>query len=159
MSDKDSLAFSKLSQTHIKRLKDAFQMIDDDGDGAISQNDLDKVFRSVGKQMKLDELQEMISTDGGDNNEGVTFPEFLSIMGASMGKYPEDTEIVSCLKVLAGTDELNVPLDELLFYLKEAGFTDAEKEFERLFREFTPDQGLNGGKMFKGKQFMNTISE
>lgn len=159
MSDKDALAFSKLSQTHIKRLKDAFQMIDDDGDGAISQNDLDKVFRSVGKHMKPEQLRDMLSVEDEQGGEGVTFPEFLSIMGENIGKYPEDTEVVNCLKVLADNEELNVPLNELLFYLKEAGFSNAEEEFERLFKEFTPDQGLSGEKMFKGKQFMNTISE
>ena len=159
MSDNDSLTFSKLTQTHIQRLKDAFQTIDDDGDGAISQRDLDKIFKSIGKQMKPEQLESMLSTANAKDDEGITFPEFLSIMGETMGKYPEDTEIVNCLKVLSDNNELNVPVDDLLSYLKDAGYPKAEIEFEKLFREFTSDQDFAGKKVFKGKQFMNTISE
>lgn len=159
MSDNDTLMFSKLTQTHIQRLKDAFQTIDDDGDGAISQKDLDKIFKSIGKQMKPEQLELMLTTTNAKDDEGITFPEFLSIMGETMGKYPEDTEIVNCLKVLSDNEELNVPVDELLTYLKNSGYPNAEVEFEKLFREFTSDQDFVGKKVFKGKQFMNTISE
>lgn len=151
--------FSKLTQTHIQRLKDAFQTIDDDGDGAISQKDLDRIFRSVGKQSNPEQLQSMLSTSNAKDGDGVTFPEFLSIMGEAMGKYPEDTDIVNCLKILSDNNELDVPVDGLLIYLKGAGYANPEKEFEKLFREFTSDQDFAGKKVFKGKQFMNTISE
>lgn len=159
MSDQDSLTFSRLTQTHIQRLKDAFQTIDDDGDGAISQKDLDKTYKSIGRKMKPEQLESMLSASKDKDDEGITFPEFLSIMGETMGKYPEDTEIVNCLKVLSGNEELNVPLDEMLNYLKDAGYPNAEREFEKLFKEFTSDQDFAGRKVFKGKQFMNTISE
>lgn len=160
MQADEPLNFNQLSQNHIKTLKDAFEMLDDDGDGRISQKDLRTVFRSIGQQITDEQLQEMLQVGNPEGvNEGIAFSEFLSILSRTVGSLPEDSEITDCLKTLSDDKELRVPLDELIVQLKEAGFQDPETEFEGIFRDFSAVSQVTGRKTFKGMQFLNTISE
>lgn len=158
MQNSESLSFSHLTQAHINKLKDAFQMIDQDGDGSISQDDLNKVFHSIGKQMSDAQLQKMLQNEESERENSIMFPEFLSLMSSTIGEFPEDNEIADCLKSLSGNDGLQISLEELFIHLKEAGFQNPEKEFEKLLKEFSSNH-QSGEKVFKGEQFLNTISE
>lgn len=160
MQTSESLNFSQLSQNHIKTLKDAFQMLDDDGDGRISEKDLGTILRSVGKQSTDEQTKAMLSVgDTQSTNEGIAFSEFLSVMSRTVGEFPDDSEITDCLESLSDEKDLQIPLDDLVAQLKEAGFQDPEVEFERIFKDFTAVSKVSGRKTFKGTQFLNTISE
>lgn len=160
MQTSESLNFSQLSQNHIKTLKDAFQLLDDDGDSRISEKDLRTIFLSVGKQVTDEQIRGMLQRGyTQEPDETVAFSEFLSIMSRSVGAFPEESEVADCLKSLSGSKELQVPLDDLISQLKEAGFQDPEIEFERIFKDYTAVSQVTGRKTFKGAQFLNTISE
>lgn len=158
MQNSESLTFSHLTQIHINKLKDAFQMIDHDGDGTISQNDLSEMFHSIGKQMSDAQVQKMLQNEKSERGNSITFPEFLSLMSSTIGEFPEENEIADGLKNLSGNDELQISMEELLIYLREAGFQNPEKEFEKILKEYSSNH-QTGEKVFKGKQFLNTISE
>lgn len=159
MQSSESLNFSQLSQNHIKTLKDAFQMLDDDGDSRISHNDLKTVYRSVGKRLTDEQASEMLQVEGSEEKNGISFPEYLSVMSKTVGEFPEDSELIDCLKTLSGNDDLQVPLDDLVHQLREAGFQDPESEFERIFKDFTARSQVTGGKTFKGSHFLDMISD
>lgn len=159
MQSSESLNFSQLSQNRIKTLKDAFQMLDDDGDGRISLNDLKTMHRSVGKQLSDENGDRMLKVQGPEDENGISFPEYLSLMSKAIGEFPEDSEITDCFKILAGNEDLQVPLDDLILLLKEAGFQDPESEFERIFKDFTAKSQVTEGRTFKGSQFIDMISD
>ncbi|QLQ78644.1 hypothetical protein HG537_0A08920 [Torulaspora globosa] len=160
MQSNEPLNLSQLGQNHIKTLKDAFKMLDDDGDCKISEKDLRTVFRSLGQEITDEQVSEMLQMgDSRESNEGIAFAEFLSILSKTVGSFPEDSEITDCLRTLSGDKELRVPLDDLIIQLKEAGFTDPETEFGAIFKDFTAVSQVSGRKTFKGTHFLNTISE
>ncbi|CCE93885.1 Mlc2p TDEL_0H00260 [Torulaspora delbrueckii] len=159
MQSSESLNFSQLSQNHIKTLKDAFQMLDDDGDSRVSQKDLKTMYRSIGKQLTDEQANEMLQVEGSEDKNGISFPEYLAVMSKTVGEFPEDSEIIDCLKTLSGNDDLQIPLDELVQQLREAGFQDPESEFEKIFKDFTARNQVVEGKTFKGSQFMDMISD
>lgn len=153
-----SLNFSQLSQDHIKKLKDAFQMIDVDGDGSINRDDLRSMLESIGKPYSDEVLDKMLSRNG-KIVESIGFPEFLSLMSDLSGEFPEETELLECMRNLSGNNDVHISLDELIKTLKEAGFKDPENEFAKIFKNFTSTQKTTSTKIFKGDNFLNSISD
>ncbi|CCD26906.1 Mlc2p NDAI_0J00140 [Naumovozyma dairenensis CBS 421] len=172
MEHSTSLTFNQLSQDHITKLKDAFQMIDEDGNGEISFNDLLKTFQTIGKPMTEHDLKDMLRS-GSDNNNAtgnddddnttIKFPKFLSLITENINEYPEESELLKCFRDLngdhttEGDKDLTVSTNEMIKLLKEAGFEDPEKEFEKIFKTYNTNQQTTGEKLFKGRQFLNTI--
>ena len=61
-------------------LRDAFNVMDTDGDGCISYEDLETVLKRIGGNIGKDELEEMIKVADKNGKGSVNIDEFLSIM-------------------------------------------------------------------------------
>ena len=87
MEHSQSITFNQLNQEYISRLKDAFQMFDDDGDGKISRADLMKSLESVGKIVDENSplLNQMLN-----GKETINFSEFLNMMSQKSGEFDEE---------------------------------------------------------------------
>jgi len=76
------------------KVKEAFNVLDKDGDGKISLLDLQRFFSgrsfSVGKGLSKEEMEAMISVADADNSGSVDFEEFRRILRLNM---PEIQEI------------------------------------------------------------------
>ncbi|AGO12088.1 AaceriAEL280Wp [[Ashbya] aceris (nom. inval.)] len=156
LSNSQSVNLSQYTQEQIKTLKDAFQLLDEDGDGAISAQDLDKIWQSLGKKMSSEEIAEMLARS---EMEQVTFPAFLSLMSGSLGALPDEGDIRDALELFSRTDDadLNCDAGELREYLRMSGFA-VDEAFERLLRSFVA-QSVTGQQLFKGKRFLDAVSE
>lgn len=140
-------------------MKDAFQMIDGDGDGIISKTDLQEMLGSMGKLNSAEVIEQMLGRKG-NSADGMSFPEFLSVMSDLSGEFPEEDELKQCLKNLAEEQSsLNVPLDDLIQSLKDAGFSNPEEQFGKIFKTFSSTQKTTSTKIFKGDSFLATISD
>lgn len=91
--------------------------------------------------------------------EGVSFPIFLSIMGKNLSQFPEREELEESLKAIGRGHDLNVPLNEVIDSLKEAGFENPEEEFAKLFKLFTTNQQATEERTFRGKLFLDSITD
>lgn len=151
MEHSQSITFNQLNQEYISRLKDAFQMFDDDGDGQINKEDLIKSLNNVGKIISEDDplIEEML---GG--RDVVSFAQFLNIMSEKSGEFDEDTleESLSLLSSGEKTSKLEMDETELIRLIRENGVEDM-KEFDKIFQTFAK-KGI-----FSGRQFLDTISE
>lgn len=155
----DSVSFNQLTQDQIKRLKDAFLLIDEDGDGSITTEDLRKALKSVGKSATDEELSLMLGQVKSAETEGIKFPEFLTLMGGLTDEFSDDEEIVNCFKDFMTDGTGRVSVDELVKYLKEAGYDNPETRFARVFDVFSSLQKATGETIFRAEQFLNTISD
>ena len=155
----DSVSFNQLTQDQIKRLKDAFLLIDEDGDGSITTEDLRKALKGVGKSPTDEELSSMLGQVKSAGNEGIKFPEFLTLMGGLTDEFVDDEEIMSCFKDFMADGTGRVSVDELVKYLKEAGYDDPETRFAKVFDVFSAFQKTTGETVFRTEQFLNTISD
>ncbi|EJS41245.1 mlc2p [Saccharomyces arboricola H-6] len=163
MNHSESLTFNQLTQDYINKLKDAFQMLDEDEDGIINRKDLSKMYATLGKTLTDQEWSKMVpdndTTTAEIGKEGVSFPIFLSIMGKNLSQFPEREELERSLKSIGSKDDLNVPLDVVIESLKEAGFENPEEEFAKLFKMFTTNQQTTDEKTFRGKLFLDSITD
>ncbi|CAI4037039.1 hypothetical protein SMKI_16G3380 [Saccharomyces mikatae IFO 1815] len=163
MDHSESLTFNQLSQDYINKLKDAFQLLDGDEDGIISRKDLTKIYTTLGKTLTDEEWSRMLpeneTATAEIEEEGVSFPIFLSIMGKSLSQFPEREELEKSLKSVGREHDLNVPLNEIVSSLKEAGFENPEEEFAKLFKLFTRSQQATDEKTFRGKLFFDSITD
>lgn len=154
MNKSESVSFSQFTQDQIRRLKAAFQLLDDNGDGIISDDDLSKIFKGLGREKNLEEIKTMLSeTCEGD----ITFPAYLSLMSKSLGELPESDEIREALAVFSKDSEMLCNTDDLVKCLQTVGLKDIDK-LERVLTYFSSTQ-VSGERVFKGAKFLNTISE
>ncbi|KAH3902434.1 related to Myosin light chain 2 [Saccharomycodes ludwigii] len=169
MNHSKSTTFSDFSQSQIKKVKDAFQIIDEDGDGTITEPDLLKLYEGLGKADSVEDIKKMLEPFNGS----VTFTNFLSLMGQLVGDMPEENEIIEAFKVFGehdtktendsfvgagNADQLNVDYDELIAYLKIVGF-DKDEDINRALKNFVTVNKLTGKSTFKGEKFLAIISE
>lgn len=80
--------FALFNQGQIQEFKEAFQMMDVDRDGFISEEDLGAIFQQTGREAESKTLKEMIKESPGQLN----FTAFLTLFGEKMhGTDPEST--------------------------------------------------------------------
>ncbi|CCF56326.1 hypothetical protein KAFR_0B00260 [Kazachstania africana CBS 2517] len=157
MERNTSVTFNQLTQNFIQKLKDAFQMIDDDGDGYISEGDLKKILQSIGRNPAEDELNAMLSRPNGKRGvNGISFPEYLSLMADLTGEFPEEEELIECFNIVSDENK-TILVKDLVESLKEAGFENPEVEFAKILKNHSSNQQSSGKKVFKSNQFLDTI--
>ncbi|KAL6947436.1 hypothetical protein ACO0RG_000010 [Hanseniaspora osmophila] len=169
MNSSKSTTFSDFSATQIKQLKEAFEIIDDDGDGYISKQDLKKIFAGLNLKnegTKIDDettIKEMFAEF--DDADSITYPQYLSLMGSLLGDFPERGDIETAMgtfctstKQLGEKDLNSIDYNELVKYLKLAGFDD-EDEIHKALKNFSAESKVTGQKIFKGEKFLETITE
>ena len=91
-----SNVFSQFEQAQIQEFKEAFQMIDVDGNGVIDVGDLKATYASLGvRNMEMEVLEGMVSEAGAPIN----FTIFLNMLADKLhGTDPED-QIVAAFKI------------------------------------------------------------
>ncbi|KAA8527358.1 hypothetical protein F0562_034927 [Nyssa sinensis] len=60
-------------------MEDVFRVMDRDGDGKVSHDDLKSYLNSAGFEASDDDIKAMIRLGGGDEKGGVTYDEFVSV--------------------------------------------------------------------------------
>lgn len=74
----------KLTEEQISEFKEAFRMIDIDGEGSISSKELAGVVKALGQDIPETELVEFINEIDTDGNRTIDFPEFVTLMTKRM---------------------------------------------------------------------------
>ncbi|GLT98979.1 hypothetical protein SLE2022_164500 [Rubroshorea leprosula] len=64
-------------------MKDVFRVMDKDGDGRLSHEDLKSYMKWAGFTATDDDIRAMIKLGGGDENDGVSFDGLLKILAVS----------------------------------------------------------------------------
>ncbi|SCV05112.1 LANO_0H00298g1_1 [Lachancea nothofagi CBS 11611] len=154
MERSESASFSQFSHSQIQKARDAFQFIDEDGDGKISETDLMKMYSNLGKTKMEGQIKEMLAAE---KDGELTFPEFLTLMGDRLGEFPEEQEMSDALRVFAldSSHDLNIDVGEMKEYLRDAGFEDIDA-LDGILKQFCTTQ-LSGERIFKGRKFLETV--
>ncbi|CEP21208.1 Mlc2 [Cyberlindnera jadinii] len=141
---------SKLTQLpaeQIERLRDAFQLVDQDSDGTISKEDLQKTFKSISVEKSDQEIDSMLASGE------VGFTDFLSLISNDLAQLPDKSDIQSALQVFSFDCEVN--MDEMRESLKNVGMdTD---ELDSILADFAKER-MDGEKVFNGKEFISYLS-
>ncbi|ODV76591.1 Mlc2p, partial [Cyberlindnera jadinii NRRL Y-1542] len=137
----------QLPAEQIERLRDAFQLVDQDSDGTISKEDLQKTFKSISVEKSDQEIDSMLASGE------VGFTDFLSLISNDLAQLPDKSDIQSALQVFSFDCEVN--MDEMRESLKNVGMdTD---ELDSILADFAKER-MDGEKVFNGKEFISYLS-
>ncbi|XP_056450328.1 calmodulin-alpha-like isoform X2 [Gadus chalcogrammus] len=89
----------QLTEEQIAEFKEAFSLVDKDGDGTITTKELGTVMHSLGQNPTETELQDMINEVDADGNGTIDFPEFLTMMARKMKDTDSEEEIREAFRV------------------------------------------------------------
>jgi len=134
-----SNVFAMFDQTQVQEFKEAFNMIDQDRDGFISQEDLKDMMASLGQSMPESEIEAMIKEAPG----AINFTMFLTLMGEKLnGTDPEEviSNAFKCFDV-SGVGSINE--DTMRELLKSMGERFTEEECDDMFNEAEVDKKGN----------------
>ena len=70
-----------LSSTEIKELKEIFMLVDQDGSGSITPDELADLMDTLGLDATPEELREMMKELDDDDSGTIEFEEFVQVMG------------------------------------------------------------------------------
>ncbi|KAH8119892.1 EF-hand [Phellopilus nigrolimitatus] len=149
-------AFQLFQAPQIQQFKEAFSLIDQDGDGIVSEKDLKAVFSNLGLTPTPTMLDSLLSARPGNHfrgpsaseeddsmpDRGVNFPMFLTMMGERLFEFDSEAELVEAFECFDENDTGTVKVDEVRKWLGEMGDRMSEEEIDRLLKgPFTDRQG------------------
>ncbi|KZT08551.1 EF-hand protein [Laetiporus sulphureus 93-53] len=152
--------FSLFSPSQIQQFREAFSLIDHDGNGVVSEQDLKHIFASLGvtpsKKMMDDLLADRPGEHKGNgvhsrlpsvevdvtNDRGITFPMFLTMMGEHLCDFDSEAELLEAFECFDENDSGIIKSDELRRWLGDVGERMDQKEIDKLLKgPFTDRQG------------------
>merc|ERR1712159_765397 len=82
-----------LTSDEVEEIKEAFDLFDDDGSGAISVNELTSAMKSLGFDVKHAVVYNMVANLDSDGSGEIEFDEFLEVMTAKISDKNTKEEI------------------------------------------------------------------
>ncbi|XP_075260896.1 uncharacterized protein LOC142352280 [Convolutriloba macropyga] len=135
----------QFSDEQIAQYRSAFNLFDQDGDGAISEEELGKMMAQLGQPMSSQELKEFIEEIDIDGNGMVEFNEFLEMMvkknpSAIDGKDDRTDDIAIAFKVFDRNGDGFVTKAELMHVLMSLGENLTEDDVLEIIDEGDKDK-------------------
>ncbi|WVF72808.1 hypothetical protein IAT40_007626 [Kwoniella sp. CBS 6097] len=139
-------AYTMFTPQQVKQFKEAFTMIDQDGDGRVTEADLKVMLSNLGQTPSPQLLQSLLSSrpggSKGPTSEGINFTQFLSMMGEHLIQLDAEQELVDAFACFDEGDKGVVGVEEMKRWLGEMGDRMSPAEIDRLFSgPFTDRQG------------------
>jgi myosin regulatory light chain 12 len=134
--------FSMFQAPQVQQFKEAFQLIDHDKDGWVSESDLKEFFSSLGticgttaylpltiagispSRQMLDELLNArpgTHSRSDDSGRGVNFTMFLTMMGERLFEFDTEAELLEAFESFDENDTGYVKVEEMRKWLSEVG--------------------------------------
>jgi len=145
--------FSLFQPPQVQQFKEAFSLIDQDGDGIVTEPDLLTMFGSLGIAPDKKLLNDLLSARPGRNavgypslieskTKGVNFTMFLTMMGEHLLELDSEAELLEAFESFDENDDGKVKCDEIRKWLSEVGDRMDQFEIDKLLKgPFTDRQG------------------
>lgn len=147
--NKNNSNITKLPSEQITKLRDAFEVMDNDNDGIISDKDLKQIKQTTGKDLSKNEISKLLSS----SKDPVSFSTFLALIANDLSQFPNSNELKRALQVFSNGDEIDTK--ELKNNLLAIGMKD--NEFNGVLDRFKSER-MNGDQVFMATEFLNFVS-
>jgi len=143
----------QFTEEQIDEIREAFNLFDTDGSGAINYRELKAAMRALGFDTNKEEMKRIIDEIDADGSGEIEFPEFMQMMTGKMGAVDSEAEImklfsrfdrsskgyidVNDVKHIAGELGEKVEDDYLKQMILQAGGTDGHVTKEQFFKVMT----------------------
>merc|ERR1711935_946075 len=123
-----------LGEDEIEEIKEAFDLFDNDGSGAISVNELTSAMQSLGFDVKHAVVYNMVSDLDADGSGEIEFGEFLDVMTAKLSDKNTKEEIDRVFKLFDKDRNGTLEADDLSRVCKELGEDMTEEDIREVIQ-------------------------
>ena len=124
-----------LTADQIQEFRQAFDIMDRNGDGVITVDDLAAVMRAIGQSPTANELQDMIREVDADGNDTIDFTEFLALMSRQMRQSDIEDELREAFRVFDRDSDGFITPRELSSLLISLGLDSSAEVVRRMINE------------------------
>jgi calmodulin len=124
-----------LSAEQIQEFRQAFDIMDRNGDGVITVDDLATVMRAIGQSPNHSELQDMIREVDADGNDNIDFTEFLALMSRQMRQSDIEEELRETFRVFDRDNDGFITPQELRTLLISLGLDSSAQVIRAMIAE------------------------
>ncbi|KAM3177962.1 hypothetical protein ACTXT7_003500 [Hymenolepis weldensis] len=135
----DEMMADQLTHEQIADLREAFSLLDKDGDGSITTKELGTFMRSLGQNPTEAELQAMINEGDIDVSGTIDFPEFLTLMTRKMKETDREEEMNEAFRVFDKDGNGYISAAELRHIMTNLGQKLTDEEIDKMVREADVD--------------------
>ncbi|KAJ8596305.1 EF-hand [Rhizopogon salebrosus TDB-379] len=163
--------FSLFQASQVQQFKEAFQLIDHDKDGWVTESDLREIFLSLGISPSKSMLDNLLSARPGgsahhkpppatssldasvSSDRGINFTMFLTMMSERLFEFDPEAELREAFECFDEGDTGTVRVDEMRKWMSEVGERMDQQEIDKFLKSsFTDRQGN-----FKYREWVKVI--
>merc|ERR1712054_669606 len=130
---------SDLTEEQKQEIREAFDLFDTDGSGAIDAKELKVAMRALGFEPKKDEIRKMISDIDKDGDGTIDFDEFMMMMTAKMAEKDSREEIIKAFRLFDDDQTGKITFKNLKRVAKELGENMTDEELQEMIDEADRD--------------------
>merc|ERR1740130_459050 len=120
-------------------IREAFDLFDTDGSGAIDAKELKVAMRALGFEPKKEEIKKMVGDMDKDGDGTVDFDEFMILMTGKMGGADAKDEILKAFKLFDDDETGRISFHNLERVARELGETMSADELQEWIDEADND--------------------
>ena len=137
---KEDVSLDDLTELQIAEYKEAFQIFDRHGEGAISSKELGTIMRSLGLNPSDEDLKEISeSFDNEKNNNLIDFNSFLIIMAKRKNDIDKEEDLLEAFRVFDKENNGKISARELRYVMMSSGEDLNENDIEDMIHEASTD--------------------
>lgn len=134
---------TNLSETEVRELREIFNLVDKDGGGSISNEELKDLMDTVGIKLSQVEVDNMIKEIDQDSNGEVDFDEFVAVMSRKTNSNVTKREVSDAFKFFSKRNDGKISLQELKTVLMEKSSKEITKfKLDELLSKLTFIDGV-----------------
>ena len=130
---------TELTEEQKQEIKEAFDLFDTDGSGAIDAKELKVAMRALGFEPKKEEVKKMMSEADREGSGTISYKDFLEMMQTKMAERDPIEEIKKAFKLFDSEEKGKIGFKDLKRVAKELGENMTDEELNEMIEEADRD--------------------
>merc|ERR1712224_88308 len=139
-ADKRASELKSLTEEQRGELREAFDLFDTDGSGAVDFTELMTAIKALGFEPKKEEIAKMVKEMDKDGDQTVDFEEFCIMMAEKMNQKDGKDEMLKGFKMFDDDNTGKISMKNFKRVAKELGENLTDKELEEILGEADTDK-------------------
>ena len=131
---------TEISEKEKTDLELVFKLIDQDGSGSISAEELGFLMKSIGQNPTAAELQDMINEADSNRNGQIELHEFIDLMAKKINESDKEDEMMDAFSIFDRDGDGYITIAELQLVLTYLGEEGNNEEINQMIQEADLDR-------------------
>ena len=146
---------TELTEEQKQEIKEAFDLFDTDGSGAIDAKELKVAMRALGFEPKKEEIKKMIADADKGQGGVIDFSDFLDMMTVKMAERDPREEMLKAFRLFDDDETGKISFKNLKRVAKELGENMTDEEIQEMIDEADRD----GDNEISEEEFMRIMKK